>query len=53
VVLTGKILTEGKWKDKKPDDFKGKTIRVKGSVSEFNKKPQIVLEDEGSLELVE
>ncbi|CAN5191001.1 hypothetical protein BH11PLA2_BH11PLA2_13510 [soil metagenome] len=53
VVLTGKILTEGKWKDVKPDSFKGKTIRVKGTVTEFNKKPQIVLEDAESLEIVQ
>jgi alkaline phosphatase D len=53
IVLTGKILSEGKFKDKKPDDYKGKTVRVKGSVSEFNKKPQIVVEDEENLEIVE
>jgi alkaline phosphatase D len=53
VVLSGKLLTEGKWKDKKPDDYKGKSVRVKGTVTEFNKKPQIVVEAEGDLELVE
>jgi len=53
VVLTGAILTEGKWKDADPATFKGKTVRVKGKVSKFQEKPQIVVNDEKTLEVVE
>lgn len=52
VVVTGKALVEGEWKDLKPDDLKGKVIRVKGKVSKFQEKPQIIIEDEKKLEIV-
>ena len=35
------------------DTFKGKTIRAKGKLSEFQKKLQIQIDDAANLEIVE
>ncbi len=53
IVITGAALTEGKWKDVKPDDLKGKTVRIKGKVSTYQEKQQIIVTDGKNLEVVE
>lgn len=52
VVVTGTALAEGKWKDLEPDTLVGKTIRIKGKVSTFQERPQLVVETESALEVI-
>lgn len=52
IVLNAKARGD-KWKDAKEATFKGKTVRVKGKVTEFMKKPQIEVDDETAIEIVE
>jgi alkaline phosphatase D len=53
VVLTGKALTEGKFKDATFDTFKGKTVRATGKVTEYQNRPQLQIDDETKIEIVE
>lgn len=43
----------GRWEKATPDTFKDRVIRVTGTVSEFKGSPQILVDDEKQLELVE
>jgi alkaline phosphatase D len=52
VVVNEKAMT-GKYEKATFDTFKGKTIRVKGTLSEFQKKLQIQVDDAATLEIVE
>jgi DNA/RNA endonuclease YhcR with UshA esterase domain len=52
VVLTAKGKT-GKWEKTTGDTFKGKTIRVTGTVKLFKDSPQLDVTDANQLELVE
>jgi alkaline phosphatase D len=52
VVLNEKGMT-GKWEKATFDTFKGKTIRVKGKVTLFQKQPQIEVNEEKVLVIVE
>jgi alkaline phosphatase D len=51
VVVNAAALT-GKWAKATPDTFKGKVIRVTGTVSDFRGSPQIVVDDESQIELL-
>lgn len=53
IVITGAAYEMGKWKGADLDVFKDKTIRVKGTIAEYNGKPQIQVRDEGQIEIVE
>lgn len=53
VMLTGAILTEGKWKEVKPETFKGKTIRASGRVTKYKEQVEIIVEDVKNLEVIE
>jgi DNA/RNA endonuclease YhcR with UshA esterase domain len=55
-VMVGRKAVEGFKKDKVDDvaaHFKGKTVRVRGKVSLFQKKPQIVVNDASQIKVVE
>lgn len=52
IVLNAKARG-AKWKDATDATFKGKTVRVKGKVTEFQKKPQIEVNEEDQIEIVE
>jgi alkaline phosphatase D len=52
VVVNEKAMT-GKYEKATFDTFKGKTIRAKGKLSEFQKKLQIQIDDAAMLEIVE
>jgi alkaline phosphatase D len=51
VVLNAAAM-KGKWAKATADTFKGKVIRVTGTVSEFRNNPQIQVDDEKQLELL-
>jgi len=52
VVVNAKAKT-GKWEKATPDTFKNKTIRVTGTVSEFKGSPQIEVNEEKQIEILE
>ena len=52
VLIVGKALKQGKWAGAKEENFIGKTIRVKGVISEYNNRPQLQVDDENNLEIV-
>lgn len=52
VVVNEKAMT-GKYEKATFDTFKDKTVRVKGKVTEFQKRPQIEVNDAAALEVVE
>jgi alkaline phosphatase D len=52
VVLNGAAM-KGKWEKASGETFKNKVIRVTGTVSKFREAPQIEVNDEGQLEIIE
>jgi DNA/RNA endonuclease YhcR with UshA esterase domain len=52
-VLQGAAYSEGKWKNADVDAFKGKVIRVKGTIAEYGGKNQIQVRDTHQIEIVE
>jgi DNA/RNA endonuclease YhcR with UshA esterase domain len=52
VMLTGKALSD-KFKDATFDSFKGKTIRVKGTVKMYQNRPEIEVTDQSQITIVE
>ncbi len=52
VVLNAGVL-KGKWEKATGETFKDKIIRVSGTVSEFKGSPQILVDDEKQLEVIE
>ena len=52
VVVNAAAVMTGKWAKATPDTFKGKVIRVTGTVSDFRGSPQIVVDDESQIELL-
>jgi alkaline phosphatase D len=52
VVLNAKGMT-GKWEKATADTFKDKTIRAKGKVTMFKDSPQIQIDDEKDLEIID
>ncbi|MGL4422556.1 MAG: alkaline phosphatase D family protein, partial [Gemmataceae bacterium] len=52
VLLQGEGMKE-KYKDATAETFKGKTIKVTGKVILYQKKPEIIIEDESKIEVVE
>lgn len=52
VMLAGPALA-GKYKAAAGEAFQGKTVRVKGKVTEYQKRPQIEVADEKQVEVVE
>lgn len=53
IVLQGAAYSEGKWKNADVDAFKGKVIRVKGTIAEYGGKNQIQVRDTHQIEIVE
>jgi len=52
-VVVGTMALTGKWEKATKETFVGKTVRVTGTVSEFNKTLQIVVDDEKQLEILD
>jgi len=51
-VLSGEAFT-GAWEKATGDTFKGKTIRVTGTVKEYMNRPEIEVSDPKQIEIVE
>ena len=52
-VVVNAAALKGKWAKATPDTFKGKVIRVTGTVSKFRDNPQVEVNDEGQIQVVE
>jgi alkaline phosphatase D len=52
-IVVNAAATTGKYANAKPDTFKDKIIRVTGTVSEFKGTPQILVDDEKQLEVLD